>query len=117
MARYCTVSYLEMEAAHCWLELGKPEKAVTALEKGLNSWNPSARRDLGLCLARLATAHASVGQSREAVDVVQHSLAIMAETQSHRTARQVNQVIRYLGSSNARDQARKVHHALQKTLR
>lgn len=80
IARYCTPSYVEMEAAHCWVELGKPDKALTTLQQGLADWQPDFRRDLGLCLARLAVAHAGTRQPDDALTVARHSLVIAAET-------------------------------------
>lgn len=73
IAPYCTPSYIEMEAAHCWIELGKPVKAITTLQQGLADWQPDFRRDLGLCLARLAVAHAGTDQPDEAITVAQHA--------------------------------------------
>lgn len=35
VARYCTPSWVEMEAAHCWVALGKPAKAITTLQQSL----------------------------------------------------------------------------------
>jgi tetratricopeptide (TPR) repeat protein len=62
LAQYCTPEYVEMEAAHCWIELGQADKAISTLQHSLAVWKPEFRRDLGLCLARLSVAHASSGQ-------------------------------------------------------
>lgn len=116
IARYCTPSYIEMEAAHCWIELGKPAKAITTLQQGLAEWPQDFRRDLGLCLARLAVAHAGTDQPDEALTVAQHALAIAAETRSHRTARQLLLASERLARM-APDHAQHLRHSLRTTLR
>jgi hypothetical protein len=49
---------------------------------------PEFRRDLGLCLARLAVAYAGSKGPDNAVAVAQQSLTIAANTRSRRTAGQ-----------------------------
>ncbi|MGH3466234.1 MAG: hypothetical protein ACRDQF_00695, partial [Thermocrispum sp.] len=117
IARYCTPGYVEMEAAHCWVELGKPDKALTTLQQGLAHWHPDFRRDLGLCLARLAVAHAGTGQADDALTVARHSLTIAAETRSHRTARQLHRASELLATAGAHDHAQHLRHTLRTTLR
>jgi tetratricopeptide (TPR) repeat protein len=92
LANYCTPEYLEMEAAHCWVELGQADRAIDTLQHGLSLWNSDYRRDLGLCLARLGVAHASGGQAEYALTVAQHALRIARETKSHRTAMQLARI-------------------------
>jgi pyrimidine deaminase RibD-like protein len=60
-ATYCTTAYVEMEAANCWLHLKQPAKAISILEHGLSSWPLGQEPDRGLCLSRLARAHALAG--------------------------------------------------------
>jgi tetratricopeptide (TPR) repeat protein len=116
IARYCTPGYIEMEAAHCWIELGKPAKAIATLQQGLADWQPHFRRDLGLCLARLAVAHAGTGQPDEALAVAQHALVIAADTRSQRTAGQLHHASELL-AREAPDHARNLRHTLRTTLR
>jgi transcriptional regulator with XRE-family HTH domain len=59
LAGYCTLSYLDGEAADCWMLLGQPRKAVIILERGLAAWPAEFQRDLVLNLARLSVAHAA----------------------------------------------------------
>ncbi|GAA1992700.1 helix-turn-helix transcriptional regulator [Amycolatopsis minnesotensis] len=117
IAGYCTPGYVEMEAAHCWVELGKPAKALATLPQGLARWNPHFRRDLGLCLARLAVAHAGSGQLDEAFSVAQHSLTIASDTRSQRTARQLRRTSELLTSAGAADQAHYLRRTIQLALR
>ncbi|MGH4007665.1 MAG: hypothetical protein ACRDTH_05775 [Pseudonocardiaceae bacterium] len=67
LVQYCTPEYVEMEAAHCWVELGQADKAIGTLQHSLARWRAEFRRDLGLCLARLAVAHASSDQIENAL--------------------------------------------------
>ena len=116
IARYCTPSYIEMEAAHCWIELGKPAMAITTLQQGLADWQPKFRRDLGLCLARLAVAHAGTEQPDEALTVAQHAVAIAAGTRSDRTARQLHRASDLLAVRTP-DHAQHLRHTLRTALR
>ncbi|MBK0870417.1 helix-turn-helix domain-containing protein [Saccharopolyspora sp. HNM0986] len=116
IARYCTPSYVEMEAAHCWVELGKPVKALATLQQGIANWHADFRRDLGLGLARLAVAHAVADQPEEAVAVARHSLTIATETRSHRTARQLRRTSQLLADAGAHDQASQLSRTLRTTL-
>jgi tetratricopeptide (TPR) repeat protein len=113
IARYCTTSYVEMEAAHCWVELGRPDKAVTTLQQGLAEWHPDFRRDLGLCLARLAVAYASSERPDQAIAVAHQALTIASDTRSQRTARQLRRLPGILDASGAADQAQRIRHTLK----
>lgn len=106
LAFYCTPEYLEMEAAHCWVELGHPDRAISTLQHGLAEWQAEYHRDLGLCLARLAVAHASDGQIEHALAVAGRALEIARETKSHRTAAQLARIPAILAGSGAEDEAR-----------
>lgn len=112
IARYCTPSYVEMEAAHRWIELGRPERAIATLQQGLAAWHSGFRRDLGLCLARLAVAHAGNGDAQDALNVAEHAQAIAADTRSHRTSYQLSHVPALLDGSGARDAAEQARHML-----
>jgi tetratricopeptide (TPR) repeat protein len=107
LAQYCTPAYVEMEAAHCWIELGQPDKAIGPLQHSLAEWKPEFRRDLGLCLARLAVAHASNGQVENALIVADRSLEIVRDTKSFRTEDQLARIPGMLVARGAGDEARR----------
>lgn len=109
LALYCTPEYLEMEAAHCWVELGRADDAVATLQRGLADWQPEFRRDLGLCLARLSIAHASRAEVEHAVYVAERALSIAHETHSYRVFSQLARIPALLEAADAEDQARLVH--------
>jgi tetratricopeptide (TPR) repeat protein len=107
LAQYCTPEYVEMEAAHCWIELGQADKAIGTLQHSLAGWKPEFRRDLGLCLARLAVAHASSGQIENALIVADRSLEIVCDTKSFRTEAQLARIPGMLIARGAEDEARR----------
>jgi transcriptional regulator with XRE-family HTH domain len=106
LAQYCTPEYLEMEAAHCWVEMGRATEAVAVLQQGLARWQPAYRRDLGLGLARLSVAHASREEADHAVYVAERALAIAMETRSSRISSQIDRVPALLATAGADDHAR-----------
>ena len=69
IAPYCTPAYIAMQAATCWADLNAPSRAIPVFEKALATWPVFMRRDKGLCLTRLATAHASQGDKARACQV------------------------------------------------
>ncbi|PWW63592.1 hypothetical protein DFQ13_104585 [Actinokineospora spheciospongiae] len=108
LGHYCTPEYLEMEAAHCWVELGRPHDAIGSLWKGLSEWQPEFRRDLGLCLARLSLAHAMDGQPEYAAQVARNSTVIAMETRSARIQAQLGRVSGVLAAQGAVEESRQV---------
>lgn len=84
LAFYCTVSYIEMEAANCQVRLECPEQAVVTYEKSLRDWPAVQERDRGLCLARLATANAILEDVEGAHRAAEQALGIAHRTGSTR---------------------------------
>ena len=113
LAQYCTPEYVEMEAAHCWIELRQADKAIGTLQHSLEGWKPEFRRDLGLCLARLAVAHASSGQIENALIVADRALAIACETRSFRTEDQLARIPSILIEQGAGDEARRFDRSIR----
>ncbi|MGH3809824.1 MAG: hypothetical protein ACRDRU_25030 [Pseudonocardiaceae bacterium] len=107
LARYCTPEYVEMEAAQCWIDLGQADKAIGTLQHSLAGWKPEFRRDLGLCLARLAVAHVSSGQIENGLIVAGRSLEIACDTKSSRTGEQLARIPGILIARGAGDEARR----------
>ncbi|MGY2030243.1 helix-turn-helix domain-containing protein [Nocardia gipuzkoensis] len=110
LAGYCSPAYVAMEAAQCWLELGHPEEALTILEQRMNDWSADSRRDLGMGLARLSTAHAGVGSWSEAVEVAGYAASIVADTGSHRTLSQLRATATVLHAAGQSGAARELTH-------
>ncbi|NJP90057.1 MULTISPECIES: hypothetical protein [Nonomuraea] len=89
-ARYCTPSYIEMEAGMSWVLLGNPDAAVSVFEHSLTQWPEATQvRDKGLCLARLATAAAAQGEIERALQAGTEALSIAMRTGSSRIRTQL----------------------------
>ncbi|MDI5971876.1 helix-turn-helix transcriptional regulator [Streptomyces sp. SL13] len=96
LASYCSVSYIDMEAANCALALGRPADAVKALETSLTRWPTEQQRDRGLCLARLATTYAQLGDVEAAYNAASEAAAIAQATGSARILAELGRLQRYL---------------------
>jgi tetratricopeptide (TPR) repeat protein/DNA-binding XRE family transcriptional regulator len=99
LTTYCTIGYVGMEAASCWLQVGEPKRAIETYEQRIRSWAPEFKRDLGICLGRLAVAHAANRDLEEAWDVGQRALTIAQETRSARTIRELTRLHTHLDGS------------------
>lgn len=62
---YCTPTYVEMQRANCWIELGEPERAARVFETGLVTLPQVYRNDHGVYLSRLARAYATAGEPEQ----------------------------------------------------
>lgn len=113
LAGYCSPAYVAMEAAHCWIELGHPDRALAIMEQRLNDWSAHSRRDLGMGLARLSTAYAGVGSWTEAVEVAGYAATIVADTGSHRTLGQLRATSTVLHAAGKAGAARELTHQLR----
>jgi transcriptional regulator with XRE-family HTH domain len=89
LTAYCTPGYVGMEAAACWLQLGQPKQAIATLQERRNAWPAGYKRDLGLCLARLAVAHAADRDLEQAAAVGQQAIAVVSEARSARALREL----------------------------
>ncbi|WP_435059245.1 hypothetical protein [Streptomyces sp. bgisy060] len=85
---FATPAYLEGQRANCWLLLGRPDRAVPILSTALAALPLVYRRDRGLLLARLATAHARNGDMEQAVDQARQALMVARSGGSTRTLRE-----------------------------
>jgi hypothetical protein len=86
LAGYCTPAYVELEAADCWLRLGRPQGAVTVLEATLPTWPAAQRRDRGVHLARLAAAYTACDEPEKARAAAVEAAALAEQTGSARIA-------------------------------
>ncbi|OKI64874.1 hypothetical protein [Streptomyces sp. MJM1172] len=81
-AGYCSVAYIEMEAANCNVILERPGQAVEIYRESLSHWPAVQERDRGLCLARLATANALLEDVEGSYQTAAEALAIAQRTGS-----------------------------------
>jgi hypothetical protein len=89
---YCTPSYIDGEAADCWMLLEQPRQAVAILEHGLSAWPAPYQRDRGLNLARLAVARAASREPEHACAVAQEAAAIITNTWSARAVAELRRL-------------------------
>ena len=90
---YCTPAYVEMEAADCWMTLGRPDKAIAIFENGLAAWPSDYQRDRGVHLARLAVAHAANREPEQACAVAREALTIAVSTGSGRATTELRRAV------------------------
>jgi len=105
-ARYCTPSYVIMEAGISWVELGKPDIAANVFYDSLRSWPEGTQtRDRGICLARLATVLAMQGDADKACRAGLEASAIAHSTGSARIRSQLKVMYNHLKPLAATDSA------------
>ncbi|MEV7970000.1 helix-turn-helix transcriptional regulator [Sphaerisporangium sp. NPDC088356] len=96
-ARYCTPSYIEMEAGASWVLLGRASQALPMFEESRSQWTDSGQvRDRALCLARLATAYAVADQPEQACLVTDDAIALTHVLGSGRVLAQLKALRRSL---------------------
>lgn len=96
-APYCTLPYVEMEIGASLLLLGKPKAALPIFEASKSEWpGPTQSRDNALCLARLATAHASVSDLDNAYKAAVQAIAASESLGSWRIVSQLATLSRHL---------------------
>lgn len=107
IAAYCSESYIEMESANAWIELGHYDRAIPVLEAADQEWSSSFRRDHGLCKARLSLAYAGNGQPEDALAKATEGIQLVESTNSERSLhfvrRTVNQ-LRIVGAPETSDE-------------
>ncbi|GII24639.1 helix-turn-helix domain-containing protein [Planosporangium mesophilum] len=91
-APYCTQSYIDMEAANCWSELGQFDSAIATYERSLETWPEALRRDQGLCLARLTNAHVGREDIERACQTGRRAIEIIKSATSSRALSELQRV-------------------------
>ena len=102
-----------MEAAACWLQLGQPKQAIATFEHQLSTWPAGYKRDLGLCLARLAVAHAADLEFEQAGIVGQQAIRVVQEARSARALRELSRLDTLLRGWSGAPEAAKLRRALE----
>ncbi|GAA0662479.1 hypothetical protein GCM10010193_12240 [Kitasatospora atroaurantiaca] len=81
---YCTPTYVEMQRANCWIELGDPQRAARVFEAELAVLPQVYRNDQGVYLSRLARAYATAGEPEQGAAAADRALSIALDTESAR---------------------------------
>jgi hypothetical protein len=79
---YCTPTYIEIQRANCWIDLGEPMRAVGLFEGELAVLPRVYRNDRGVYLARLARAYAKGSEPELAAGTAAKALGIVNQTGS-----------------------------------
>ncbi|GAA1499827.1 hypothetical protein [Streptomyces synnematoformans] len=61
---YCTLAYVEIQRANCWIDLGEPHRAIQLFEAEIAALPQIYRNDRSVYFARLARAYAKAGEPR-----------------------------------------------------
>jgi hypothetical protein len=89
---YCTPTYVEIQRANCWIDLGEPIRAVGLFEAELATLPRVYRNDRGVYLARLARAYAKGNEAELAADTATKARVIVNQTGSARTLAELDAV-------------------------
>ncbi|MEV6865749.1 hypothetical protein AB0M44_32730 [Streptosporangium subroseum] len=98
---FCSVAYIEIQRARCWLRLKQPSRAVATYEAALPMLPPVYRRDRGMALAGMAAAYTATGEPEQAAAVAGEALEIARDAGSTRILNVVMSVGRSLKSHRA----------------
>ena len=90
--RYCTPAYVEIQRAATWIELGRPERAITLFEDSLARLPSIHRRDRGVYLSRLASAYALSDSPDTSVPKVWEAWTVVQATGSQRITTELSQL-------------------------
>jgi tetratricopeptide (TPR) repeat protein len=91
LAPYCTPSFVEMEAGSSWVRLNVADSAISVFEASRTHRDAVEQvRDHALCLARLATVYATLGEPDRACLVAEDLIDTANGLGSARVARQVS---------------------------
>ncbi len=91
---YCTPTYVEIQRANCWIDLGDPSRAIRLFEEEIAALPQVFRNDRSVYLARLARAYAKTGEPEPCAEAAGKALAIVAQTGSARTLAELTAVAR-----------------------
>ncbi|MGW1071478.1 hypothetical protein [Streptomyces sp. NPDC002537] len=82
---YCTPTYIEIQRANCWIDLGDPRRAIELFERELEELPKVYRNDRGVYLARLARAYVTAREPDSGAEAALKALGIVRQTRSART--------------------------------
>ncbi|MGH1493657.1 MAG: hypothetical protein ACRBK7_30390 [Acidimicrobiales bacterium] len=105
LATYCSESYIEMESANAWIELGRHNDAIPILESADQDWSNEFRRDHGLCKARLSLAYAGNHQPIDALEKAREGVELARVTDSARSWHFLQRAATQLRVIGANDEA------------
>jgi transcriptional regulator with XRE-family HTH domain len=96
LTTYCSIPYLWSEAGAAALAAGEPGLATEYLRQALDEWEDGQPRDLAVCRARLALAHAHGDDPEQVVTVAVEVLRDPTAKPSPRAVASLHQALRVL---------------------
>jgi DNA-binding CsgD family transcriptional regulator len=112
IASYCTTHYIAMEAAACWLQLDRPQEALSAFMTASREWPAELRRDYGLYLARRANVYARVDEVSMACKFAEQAIITVRQTASARIMWELQRLVKRLVAWRARSEVSAVMSAV-----
>ena len=109
---YCTIHYLDAEAAQCFLRLGQPDRAVELLAPVITTWPNGYVRDREFYRAHFAEALALAGHVEAAINHTRQAAKLVTTGGSRRTAVQVNRIPGVLDEVERHQEAVDLRHEL-----
>ncbi|MEU3657011.1 hypothetical protein AB0E67_30245 [Streptomyces sp. NPDC032161] len=89
---------IQIMIGRCWTELGRPLRAVPALERALSGYGDNFARDKSLYLSWLAEAYLSAGEVEQAAHATMKALSLAAGVASVRPQQRIRLVVQKLGA-------------------
>jgi transcriptional regulator with XRE-family HTH domain len=83
---------IQVMAGRCWTELGRPLRAVPALEEATSSYGPDRARESALYLTWLAAAYLLANEVDQAAETATRALRLARQVRSARSAARVAHV-------------------------
>jgi transcriptional regulator with XRE-family HTH domain len=89
---FCTATYIELQRADCWLQLGCPARAVATYDPALADLPAAYNRDRGYGLAQFGSALVATHEPERAANVTREALSIARCCGSGRTMQRIRAV-------------------------
>ncbi|GAA2104075.1 hypothetical protein [Actinomadura alba] len=84
---------LDIMTGRCWTALGRPLRAIPALEGALANYDDTHARDKALYLTWLAEAYLDAGEVEQGADTLSGAIALSADVASVRPHRRIHEVL------------------------
>ncbi|MEU0845173.1 hypothetical protein ABZ370_37685 [Streptomyces sp. NPDC005962] len=97
---FCTPSYIEIQRANCWLNLSRPDLAVSTFQPALAGLPDVYQRDRGLAQARLAMAYVGIQEYEQAAAESASVLDMARDSGSGRTLQEAVKAVNALAAAS-----------------
>jgi tetratricopeptide (TPR) repeat protein len=97
---FCTPSYIEIQRANCWLNLSRPDRAVSTFQTALAGLPDVYQRDRGLAQARLAMAYVGIQEYEQAAAETASVLDMARDSGSGRSLQEAVKAVNALAAAS-----------------